>query len=158
MTEASAEFSHAVEAEVAAVRRFVSLLEREQNILSHGDADQLLDLLPEKNGLAAQLTTLANQRNQVLATEGLTADPAGVAAWFAAHPTEISAHAAWSLLLPLARQAHELNRVNGQLIQLRMQHNARALEALLGSTDALGLYGPNGQNTTASSRRISDNA
>jgi flagella synthesis protein FlgN len=158
MTEARADFSHAVEAEVAAVRRFVGLLEREQNILRHGDVDQLLELLPEKNGLTAQLTTLANQRSQALTTEGLTADPAGVATWFAAHPEETSARAAWSLLMPLARQAHELNRVNGQLIQLRMQHNARALEALLGSNNAFGLYGPNGQNTTASNPRISDSA
>jgi flagella synthesis protein FlgN len=158
MTEAGADFSHAVEAEVAAVRRFVGLLEREQTILSHGDVDQLLELLPEKNGLTAQLTALAIQRSQALAKEGLTDDPAGVAAWFAAHPSETSARAAWSLLLPIARQAHELNRVNGDLIQLRMRHNAQALEALLGSSDALGLYGPNGQSTTASSRRISDNA
>ena len=158
MTETRTDFSHAVEAEVAAVRRFVGLLEREQNILSHGDVDQLLEFLPEKNGLTAELTALANQRSQALTAEGLTADPAGVAAWFAAHPMATSARAAWSLLLPLARQAHELNRVNGQLIQLRMQHNTQALEALLGSTNALGLYGPNGQNTPASRNRISDNA
>ena len=157
MTEAGEDFSRAVEAEVAAVRRFVGLLEREQTILSHGDVDQLLELLPEKNGLTAQLTALAIQRSQALAKERLTDDPAGVA-WFAAHPSETSARAAWSLLLPIARQAHELNRVNGDLIQLRMRHNAQALEALLGSSDALGLYGPNGQSTTASSRRISDNA
>ncbi|MEF8711241.1 MAG: flagellar export chaperone FlgN [Candidatus Accumulibacter propinquus] len=64
---------------------------------------------------------------------------------------------AWSLLLSLASQAHELNRVNGDLIQLRMHHNAQALEVLLGGNGALGLYGPDGQNA-ASSARISDNA
>jgi flagella synthesis protein FlgN len=158
MTETRADFSHAVEAEVAAVRRFVGLLEREQPFSAMEMSISYWSFCREKNGLTAELTTLANQRSQALATEGLTADPAGVAAWFAAHPMATSARAAWSLLLPLARQAHELNRVNGQLIQLRMQHNTQALEALLGSTNALGLYGPNGQNTPASRNRISDNA
>ena len=43
-------------------------------------------------------------------------------------------------------------------IQMRLQHNAQALEALLGTHNALGLYGPDGQNTLPSGPRISDSA
>ena len=49
---------------------------------------------------------------------------------------------AWNSLMSLAGQAHEVNRANGELIQIRMQHNAQALEALLGSNASLALYGP----------------
>ncbi|MEF8711242.1 MAG: hypothetical protein V5B38_21345 [Candidatus Accumulibacter propinquus] len=46
----------AVEAEVAAVAVALSaLLEQEQQMLIKGEVDQLLELLGEKNGLAAQL-------------------------------------------------------------------------------------------------------
>lgn len=151
-------FLPTVEAEVAALRCFVSVLEREQQLLGTGEVDQLLDLLPEKNGLAAQLATLAEQRSRILAAAGLTPDRAGVAAWFAAHPGEAAARAAWALLLPLASQARELNRVNGELIHLRLQHHTRALEALRGSAGACALYGPDGQNAPPSGGRISDRA
>ncbi|HOG02801.1 MAG TPA: flagellar protein FlgN, partial [Accumulibacter sp.] len=82
----------------------------------------------------------------------------GVTAWLADHPDESDAGTAWTLLLSLATQARELNRVNGGLIQLRMHHNAQALEVLLGGNGALALYGPDGQNAAPSARRISDRA
>jgi len=39
-----------------------------------------------------------------------------------------------------------------------MQHNALALEALLGTTNSLGLYGSDGQSSLPSGHRISDRA
>ena len=151
-------FLPTVEAEVAAARRFVSLLELEQEMLTKGEVDHLLALVQQKNELALTLATLADQRHQALAAEGMKADRTGVSAWFTAHPTASRARAAWSSLLSIASQARELNRLNGELIQMRMQHNAQALEALLGTHNALGLYGPDGQNTLPSGPRISDSA
>lgn len=153
-----ADFLPTVEAEVAAAKRFVTLLELEQEMLTKGEVEHLQELVQQKNGLAVKLATLAEQRHQALAAEGLTADRSGLSAWFSAHPTASRAHAAWTLLLSIASQARELNRINGELIQLRMQYNARALEALLGTHSALGLYGPDGQNTLPSGPRISDSA
>lgn len=127
-------------------------------MLGKGEVDHLLALVQEKNGLAMQLAALADERNQALAAQGLAADRSGLAAWFAAHPTAKRARAVWSSLLAVASQARELNLINGELIQLRMQHNARALEALLGTRSALGLDGPDGQNTLPSGARISDSA
>jgi flagella synthesis protein FlgN len=79
-------------------------------------------------------------------------------AWCAAHPGGDAARDLCSSLLSLASRARELNRVNGELIQLRMQHNALALEALMGASGTLALYGPDGQSTPPSGRRISDRA
>lgn len=158
MAAATLEFVHAVEAEVAAVQRFITLLELEQDLLVRGDVDQLIDLAREKNELAAQITALGGRRAEALAAGRLPADRAGIDAWLAAHPPETRARDAWDALMLLAGQAHEVNRANGELIQMRMQHNAQALEVLLGTNASLTLYGPDGQNTPPSGRRISDSA
>ncbi|MBL8393757.1 MAG: flagellar protein FlgN [Candidatus Accumulibacter sp.] len=147
-----------IEAEIATVRSFVELLEQEQQMLIDGSVDQMMELLPRKNLLGTRLTEFADQRSQVLAAAGLSADRVGLDAWFASHTEETGTRTAWSVLLSLARQARELNRVNGEVIELRMQHNSQALDVLLGTTGALGLYGPDGQGIPASGRRISDRA
>ena len=158
MAAATLELVHAVEAEVTAVQRFLALLELEQGLLVKGEVDELIDLAREKNELAAQITELGSRRTEAVAAGGLPADRPGIDAWLAVHPSETRARDAWNSLMSLAGQAHEVNRTNGELIQIRMQHNAQALEALLGSNASLALYGPDGQNTPASGRRISDSA
>ncbi len=152
------DFLPTVDSEIATLQSFCTLLEREQQLLGKGEIDALPQLVQEKNELAAALAAVAKQRATALAATGLAADRAGIAAWFAAHPTATRARTDWSLLLSLATQARELNRVNGELIQLRMQHNSLALEALLGVTNTLGLYGSDGQSSLPSGRRISDRA
>ncbi|WP_366143240.1 flagellar protein FlgN [Accumulibacter sp.] len=147
-----------LEDEVVVLRSFVGLLEREQRMLVEGNVDGLPDLLLDKNELTARLAAIAEQRRADLAGEGLSADREGIAAWFAAHPGEQEARASWAELLPLARQARELNRLNGEVIHLRMQSNTLAIEALVGTTGALGLYGPDGQSRPAGVGRISDSA
>ncbi|QKS28546.1 MAG: flagellar protein FlgN [Candidatus Accumulibacter similis] len=147
-----------LEEEVAVVRTFVGLLEREQRLLIEGDVDGLPALLQEKNEVATRLAAIAEQRRVVLAADGLSANRAGVAAWFAAHPGENDARTAWAEVLPLATRAQELNRLNGEVIQLRLQSNAQAIEALVGSSGALGLYGPDGQSRPGGGGRISDSA
>ncbi len=157
LSEAAA-FSQIVDSEIAAAQRFVALLEREQQMLIKGEVDDLLDLVREKNGIAAELVRLAAQRKRLLSASGLPDDRQGMAAWFAAHSGASSVHSVWSALLAVAGQARELNRVNGELIQERMQNNAQALEVLLGSNAAANLYGPDGQSAPPSGRRISDSA
>lgn len=159
MPEATASnFLKTVEAEVAVIQHFVGVLEVEQAMLVKGEVDELLALVFEKNRVIARLGTLADERGRLLSAEGLAADRAGISEWFEGRPGETAALTAWTSLLSLASQARELNRVNGELIQLRMQHNALALEALTQTSGALALYGPDGQNTPTSGRRISDSA
>lgn len=147
-----------VDSEAATVEDFVALLEREQEMLVKGRVDDLIELVRQKNTVAAKLATLAAQRSVLLRASGLTADRAGMASWFEANPAEVRARTAWSSLLSLAGQARELNRVNGELIQDRMKHNALALEILVGSNASANLYGPDGQRSPPGGRRISDSA
>lgn len=157
MVEAAG-FLQTVDSEIAAVKQFIGLLEREQEMLVKGQVDDLPELVRQKNGVAAELATLSAQRNRTLAASGLASDRPGMIAWFDSHPDETGARTAWSSLLAVASQARELNRVNGELIQLRMRHNAQALEALLGSNASANLYGPDGQSAPLGGRRISDSA
>ena len=140
--------------EAATVRQFVDLLKREQASLSTGSADELLALIAQKDKLAIQINSLAAQRNKSLDAEGFSPDRIGVEAWCAKHPTEETASNAWTSILALANDARELNRLNGELIQIRLQYNNKALEALQGSKKALDLYGPDGHSTTQAHRRI----
>jgi flagella synthesis protein FlgN len=151
-------FLTTIDAEISTLQRFLTLLQREQEMLRTGNIDDLQPLLEEKSGLAAKLSMLAEQRSQALAAAGIVANRAGVSSWLGTQPETSREHTAWPLLVSLASEARELNRVNGELIQLRLQHSTQALEALLGNNDSLGLYRPDGQNTRPSGRRISDKA
>lgn len=142
--------------EAEAVQQFVDLLKLEQSALSTGNTDDLPSYTDKKMVLAANLNRLAVERNAFLATQGLGANLVGIGAWFANHPKEHQANNTWSSVLALAREARELNRLNGELIQIRMQYNAKALEALKGGNHTLNLYGPDGQSTTSNQNRIDD--
>jgi flagella synthesis protein FlgN len=142
--------------ELEAVSFFVDLLKKEQTTLSSGDTEKLPEILSQKNQIAGQLSQLAEHRNALLSAQGFNSDRVGIEAWCAKHPKELKAAEAWSEILKLAGEARELNRVNGELIALRMQYNTKALEALRGGNESLNLYGPNGQSTFLGNRRIND--
>jgi flagella synthesis protein FlgN len=153
-----ADLLRTLESEADAVLRFVGLLKQEQENLANGDVDALAPIIQRKNAIAIELTAFAKQRNASLAANGLGADRAGIDAWCERHPTDTRTRENWSRILTLANEARELNRVNGELIKIRMQHNAQALDALLGASQSLNLYGPDGQSAGRSSRRINDAA
>lgn len=144
-----------IEGEVALLTRFVELLQREQASLAQGVAEDLPQLADQKNDLVIQLNHLSAQRAAFLEVRGLTADRAGIDAW-CAQAQDPEATAAWQQVLQLATEARELNRVNGELIQTRMQFTAKALEALGGARNSLELYGPDGQSTKPGVGRIDD--
>ena len=76
-------------------------------------------------------------------------------AWLA-DGAERSADALWQEVLGLTREAKELNRVNGILINKHMNNNQSALRALrMPVQGGSALYGPSGQATSAlASRRF----
>jgi flagella synthesis protein FlgN len=147
-----------IETEADAVFRFIDLLKQEQSTLTNGDVDSLTKVIEQKNAIAAELGLLAKQRNILLASRGLAPDRAGMEDWCARHPTNSPIRTTWSKILSSASEARELNRVNGELIQIRMQNNTQALEALLGASRSFSLYGPDGQTSGHSTRRINDAA
>lgn len=147
-----------LEAEAEAVQRFVELLKDEQLALEKGQIDDLITFSERKSDVAAELATLAKQRNLALAAVGMKADRSGIETWLEREPADRGARSAWSRVLALASEASELNRVNGELIRIRMQNNAQLLAAMQGASRTLHLYGPDGQTAPLLSRRINDAA
>jgi flagella synthesis protein FlgN len=146
----------AVTAEMEVIQGFVDLLGIEQAALSSGDTDQLPALIEQKNQSASQLAILAKERNALLVAQGYATDRAGIEAWCAKHPRQTAVAETWQKTISLASEARELNNLNGKLITLRMQYNAKALEALRGGSNSLDLYGPDGQATSLGRMRIND--
>ena len=139
--------------EAKQVRQFVELLELEQSALTHGKTDALSNIAEQKEKLAGDLNRLGQKRSNLLASLGYSPDRLGMDAWRAKHP---QAKALWSNTLSLAAKARELNRVNGELIEMHLQYNNRALDILLRKETTLDLYGPDGKTAGQGDRRIDD--
>lgn len=144
--------------ETRAIQQFVDLLLVEQKALSSGDTDELPILAEKKTRLADHLNQLAEQRKTALSALGFSGSRDDIAAWCAQNPTEHEVANTWTSVLTLAREARELNRLNGELIKLRMNSTAAALEALRASKSSLDLYGPDGQSAKSVGHRRIDHA
>jgi flagella synthesis protein FlgN len=138
------ELATAIAAEAAAIDGFIAILKREQQLLSAGKVDDLSELIEEKTAAARDLVTHSTRRNATLATRRFAPDRAGIAAWLADNADDRGVEQGWNKMLGLAGEARELSRVNGELLHIRLQHNARALEVLLGASRPLQLYGRDG--------------
>lgn len=121
------------------------VLKEEQRLLVAADAEGVAGITPRKTQLVQQLATEATQRHRALAAAGFTGGEADMAPWLAAHgSTEVRSQ--WDSLLEAAREAKELNRVNGMLINKHMANGQQQLVEL-GVTEAGGnaaVYGPGG--------------
>lgn len=131
--------------EVARLRDFLVLLEKEQQALAAGDVDRLLPLADDKNRLFGRLAQLGEARGQALAAAGFTADRQGMEGWLARQPNANGAGRTWQELLSLAEKARALNEINGKLIASRLADNQQALSALMAAANQAALYGPDGQ-------------
>lgn len=147
-------FAQTLADERQTIVQFIELLKLEQASLNNGGSDELLELAASKDKLAVKLGGLAQQRSNFLAAQGLSTDRRGVEAYCAAHPEAQHVASNWSAILALATDARELQQTNGKLIEIRLQYNAKALEALQGGRKPLDLYGPDGQSKTAGNQRI----
>lgn len=138
--------------EVRKLGEFVSLLQREQELLTRGDIEALLPLTENKTSLANQLAALSRAREDQLARLGPAGGRAGMEAWLASYGAD---HAkAWQKLLDLAAEARDLNAANGKLIGLHMQHNQQAFAILMAATNQAMNYGPDGQQQPELGGRI----
>lgn len=124
----------------------VALMKQEQQMLVTLDADSLAELTPQKNALLAALAALSRQRHQALAAAGCEGSEAGMEPWLAARGDQ-DGRGQWESMLQTAREAKELNRVNGMLINKQLAHNQGVLNAMRTPTNAPAgaIYGASGQ-------------
>jgi flagella synthesis protein FlgN len=140
-----ADIATCLQLELAAVEVFLGILNKEQDALIEGKIERVEALASDKAQVAGQLAELAAQRNRGLASRNLNPDSAGMEACLAG--AGATAAGTWRDLLGLVQVAQQLNRTNGELIAVRLQHNQQALAALQGAAGAVSLYGPKGQQT-----------
>lgn len=112
------------------VTGFIATLEDEAALLLDTTPNDTLDALTaRKNDYAQRLAELDRQRIDLLARLGFGADRDGVEAAIFAHP---ALREPFDELLGLAARASALNAQNGQLIQVFLASNQRALDTLRG--------------------------
>ena len=136
------------------IAALVELMKQEQQLLIDADADGLAQLTPQKSQLVQQVAALAAARHRALGVAGFAAGEGGMEPWLAVSG-DAAIRARWDALLELTREAKELNRVNGMLINKQMAHTQNVLNALRpasASADA-GVYGASGQTIAGGASR-----
>jgi len=147
------QLAYVVGQEEVALKQFAKTLNDEQVALKSGNADAIEGLIEVKNRQIESLGRLAQQRNQLLRAAGFALDRDGLISW-----GKKSAQAGLiDAFLALADEARELNRVNGQLIAMRLNSTQAALAALTPHrAPSQGLYGPKGQTSFSTGYRLID--
>lgn len=140
-SSAPAEWEACLVVEHKALQSFIALLEEEQRTLLSGQPETLLELADHKTRHVETLTRLAQQRRQLQPVEPTAAD---------ARVCQL-----WMDIRQMAEQAEQLNRTNGELIQIKLRNNQQALTVLNQAANSASLYGPDGQqNLPAGGRNL----
>lgn len=144
--------------EVRLVQQFIDSLNTEQESLKQGKVDSLGTINSQRVELVQQLNTIERERNAFLVQSGHTGDRKGMQAWLVHNRGDRTAVAGWAKLMQLARQAQDLNNLNGQLIAIRLQATQQALVALTRQPQRPTLYGRDGHTMQRTGSRIIDAA
>lgn len=130
----------------------LDLLKQEQGMLVSAEIDGLQEVTTRKTALVTQMTLLSAQRHRALGKAGFPAEEAGMDAWIAASGDAGIADA-WKVLLDVTREAKELNRVNGMLINKQISHTQGALQALQPRSASSQTYSATGMSSTITRSR-----
>jgi flagella synthesis protein FlgN len=141
---------NSLQAELSKITELLDVLKREQQDLVAADIDHLTSLTPQKSALVSEMAALATTRHNALAEAGFPAMEAGMESWLAAQQDD-AANLLWQRLLDQTREAKELNRLNGVLINKHLGHTQGALQAL--RPQQTTVYGPSGMTTSGGTRR-----
>jgi len=132
-------------AENEALRSFIEVLRKEQQVLLKGETDLLGGFAGPKSQLVLELTKLGEMRLQLLRHCGATPDRAGMEQVLNEHYAGDGRETEqWEQLLQLATTAHQINNSNGLLIDTRMKSTQRALHTLFSSARLPAAYAPDG--------------
>jgi len=114
-------------------------------------------LSQQKKQLASQIEQFSQQLTQVLNTENLSLDKAGLDEYFS-----IAANAGfsteqgmqhWGTIKNLIKKIHHLNEQNGASISLLLRHNQRIQQIFRGQSQTTTTYSLDGSTTTEKTSR-----
>lgn len=146
------DLSAALAHEQTAMHDFVALLQQEQRLLTENSLELLPPLAERKATHALQLNQLTETRRQLQQKYSGSLEVEIIKSWYQTNcPAALTV---WLEIRDMADEAHHLNHVNGELIQMKLRHNQQALAALNQAVNNANLYGPDGQtNFTPGSGR-----
>lgn len=141
-----ADFAATLRAEIEALHQFITILQSEQDALTEGSIDKLNEISRLKSEQVVRLSQLSadhfsNQNEAADTPDEIVrilreADPDG----------KLSLAQSWEKLSALAKQAKQLNRQNGVMIETQLQYNQQALAILQEAAMQNSLYGPDGHS------------
>lgn len=139
--------------ETATLRTALGHLHAERRALEAGEVDTLAVLAARKSEAYGRLAQLGDARSAMFARAGVKPVRAEVEALFARGPEWAACRQAFSDLLALAREAHDLNQANGLLIRTQMKSSQQALAVLMSAAEQASTYGPDGQSLARATSR-----
>lgn len=139
-------FAENLAAETEALRQFLEILQAEQEALKLGNIDKLLGLSRRKSEQGVRLSQLS--ANHLLKQHGLESTPEGIKKLIQLEDpdSKYGLVKRWEKLLELAKQARDLNLLNGAMIDAQLKHNQQALAILQEAAKQTSLYGPDGHS------------
>jgi flagella synthesis protein FlgN len=138
-----------LEEEQRVAQELIDCLKDEQQCLIRADMAPLALTTTRKAALVTRLATLSKSRHHALGMVGHAADESGMPTWLPTSRKPPIHGQQWQALLALARDAKEVNRVNGVLIGAHLSRTQGMLQAMRGGTANAGVYGPNGQHSVS---------
>ena len=149
-TPATASLAECLQAELAALKQCAGVLSQEQQLLMDGDIEALADLNGLKTLTLESAARWSALRERHLADRGLPVDTTGMKTLLSDAP---GLQQVWEEALGWARQASQLNGVNGNLIDVRLSHNRHALSVMHQAANSSATYGQDGQLQHATTGR-----
>lgn len=143
MSSTAVNMSELLAEEINSFGQFCHLLNEEREALARMDQDALDELVSRKQLLCEHLSQLAEQR-QLLVAGG---DHQTVL-----HALDPALVDEWHKLTRLAREARDLNRINGTIIEVRLQHNQQAM-AVLKVGESVATYSADGLSHSGGAAR-----
>ena len=136
------DLARCLQVERDALKQCVDILSRERQLLMDGDVDALADLCVRKSMLLDSVHGFSALRERYLVASGLSVDHDVMNTLL--HDTP-NLRELWDESLEWARQAANLNNVNGELIDVRINHNRQALTVMRDAANAHTIYGNDGR-------------
>lgn len=140
-----------IEAEYSGFKAFHDILSAEQDALNRREIDKLGAIAKAKAEKVILLKRLAENRNQFLAALGFRSGQS-LAAWLA-HAGHPDLAASWESVLAIVKESDYLNRLNGAMIETRLNWNQQALSVIQTAAHKQGTYGRDGHTSGMTSGR-----
>ena len=127
--------------ELEVSKELLTLLNKEELILSHQDLPQLPEITVLKNNLIQRFLQLKTSRHNQLSAYGLPKDESQIGVWIS-QQSHLDLHQTWAELTNTLQTCQEVNQQIGKMIHKLSASNRAAIQVLEGQDPTQSIYGP----------------